>query len=284
MSHLRFNHVFSALMLAAALAAFVVPPRVSAPAQAHLQVLFVPVARPIYALSGWTHDRVVKDPIRDDGSPSAPRDVREIVRENNELREQLLTITRELEHLKELDADRSKLGDLRARCVVVQVSGFDSGQAESILLANGTKDGLRQDQPVLCPNGVLGKLNNVGIASARVRMITDKGNRVKVSFVRFEKDEKGQTKMTNVSYPDCIAIGQGGGRMLITHQHLNEIEKIVQPNDWAVLHDPDWSGLAYRVGCVSAVQPQPGAVGFGQVEIESLVDAKSLREVMVLTK
>jgi hypothetical protein len=35
---------------------------------------------------------------------------------------------------------------------------------------------------------------------------------------------------------------------------------------------------------VSAVQPQPGAVGFGQVEIESLVDAKSLREVMVLTK
>jgi hypothetical protein len=70
--------------------------------------------------------------------------------------------------------------------------------------------------------------------------------------------------------------------MLITQQHLNEIEKIVQPNDWAVLHDPDWAGLAYRVGCVTSVQPQPGAVGFAQVEIESLVDPKSLREVMVL--
>src|SRR2546429_871853 len=104
MSAIRFNHVFSALMLAAALAAFVVPPRLSAPAQAHLQVLFIPVAKPIYALGGWTHDRVVQQPIRDDASPSAPRDVREIVRENTELREQLVTVTHELDRLKELDA------------------------------------------------------------------------------------------------------------------------------------------------------------------------------------
>jgi hypothetical protein len=124
----------------------------------------------------------------------------------------------------------------------------------------------------------------VGIASARVRLITDKGNRVRVSFVRFEKNEKGETSMTNVSYPDCIAIGQGSGKMLITHQHLGEIEKTVQPNDWVVLHDPDWAGLTYRVGCVHSIQPQTGAVGFGQVEIDSLVDPKGLREVMVLTK
>ena len=60
-------------MLAAALAAFVVPSRLSAPAQAHLQVLFIPVAKPIYMLGGWSHDRVVREPIRDDGSPQKPR-------------------------------------------------------------------------------------------------------------------------------------------------------------------------------------------------------------------
>src|SRR5205814_7962957 len=108
----------------------------------------IPIAKPIYSLGGWTHDRIVQQPIRDDGSPSAPRDVRELVRENTELRTQVVNLNAELDHLKELDADRSKLGDLRSRCVVVQVSGFDSGQAESLLLSNGTKDGLRQDLPV----------------------------------------------------------------------------------------------------------------------------------------
>ncbi len=42
---------------------------------------------------------------------------------------------------------------------------------------------------------------------------------------------------------------------------------------------------SYRVGRVAAVEKQPKvAEGFGQIRIESMVDFKRLREVMVVTK
>ena len=109
MSHLRFNHVFFALMSLAALSA-AFSPRVSEKAQGQLQTLFIPVARPMYAFGGWSHERLSPPKLRDDGSPHQPRDVREVVRENADLRTQILTVTAELERLKELTADRSKLG------------------------------------------------------------------------------------------------------------------------------------------------------------------------------
>jgi hypothetical protein len=283
MSHIRFNHVFFGLMVLAALSA-ITAPRVSARAQAQLQKLFIPVAKPMYAFGGWSHDRIVKPVLRDDASPDHPRDQQTLLRENTDLRGQVLTLTAELDRLKELTADRSKLGDLQSRCTVVDVAGRDAGQSESLLLAPGLKASLREDLPVLCPEGVVGKITSAGAGAARVRLITDKGNRITVSFVRFQNDNKGVLRMSNVSYPDCIAIGQGNGRMLVTHQRMSELKGALQPNDWAIVNDPDWSRVTYRVGRVASIEQQPGAAGFGQIWIESLVDFKLLREVMVVTK
>jgi cell shape-determining protein MreC len=189
-----------------------------------------------------------------------------------------------LDRLKELNADRSKLGDLRARCTPADVIAGDSGSLESLQLSSGSVSGLRDDMPVLCPDGIVGRLTKVGITSSRVKLITDKGSKVTVSFVRFEKDNTGVTKMSNVTYPDSVAEGQGERQLLVTHQRLHDL-KDLKPNDWAVLNDPDWPRLSYRVGRVVAVEPQKDAPSqFGQIRIESVVDLNLLREVMVLTK
>jgi hypothetical protein len=283
MSHIRFNHVFFVLMLLAVVLAFF-SPRVSERAQAQLQTLFVPIARPIHSMAGWSHDKVAPTTIRDDASPHQPRDLGEVLRENSDLRMQILTLNGELEKLKELNADRSKLGDLRSRCTPVEVVAGDSGARESLLLSGGSTAGLRDGMPVLCPDGVVGRLTRTGLTSARVKLITDKGTKVQVALARFEKDTGGVTKMSTVTYPDCIAIGQGQGQMVVMHQPWQELSATVKPNDWAVLNDPDWSRLSYRVGRVSSIDPQPGAPGFGQIHIESVVELSMLREVMVLTK
>src|SRR5689334_15622562 len=120
MSHLRFNHVFTALMMLATLSAWF-SPGVSDRAQANLQTLFKPVSKPVYAFANFVHDRTVPKHVKDDGSPDHARDAKEIIQENLDLRMQLSVLRADLQRLQELNADRDKIGDLRSRCLPVEV-------------------------------------------------------------------------------------------------------------------------------------------------------------------
>jgi len=286
MSHIRFNHIFLALMFLAALAAFVLPTWVSRPAQAHLQFLFTPIAKPTRALAGWIHGKFAPQRAHDDGSLNQPRSPDEILRENLDLRMQLATITAQLDQLKELNADRQRLGPLRERCTPVGVSAYDSGARESLMLGSGSQSGLRQDQPVLSSDGIVGRLTDVSLTTSRVQLITDKGVRVKVSFARFEKNAEGHTTFSVITYPTCVAVAMGSKQMSVTNQPWKELKDAIKPNDWAVLDDTDWPKaiMNYRVARVTEVVPQSGTPGFGEIKLETTVDLPLLPEVMVLTK
>ena len=82
-------------MLLAALSAWF-SPGVSDRAQAHLQALFVPVSKPIYALGNFVRDKTVPKRVRDDGSPDHARDSKEIIQENLDLRMQIATLRADL--------------------------------------------------------------------------------------------------------------------------------------------------------------------------------------------
>src|SRR5947199_9993775 len=58
MSYLKFNHVFTGLMLLSILSAFVLNPDITNPARAQVQNLFAPVALPTRAVAGWVHDKI----------------------------------------------------------------------------------------------------------------------------------------------------------------------------------------------------------------------------------
>jgi cell shape-determining protein MreC len=286
MSHIRFNHIFLSLMFLAALAVFVLPTWVSRPAQAHLQFLFTPIAKPTRALAGFVYAKVSPPRAHDDGSPNQPRSPQELLQENLDLRMQLATITAQLDQLKELNADRQRLGPLRERCTPVSVSSYDAGPRESLSLSAGSQSGLRQDQAVLAFEGVVGRLTDVSLTASRVQLITDKGVRVKVSFERFEKDSEGHTKFSIITYPTSVAVAQGSRKMIVTNQPWKELKDALRPNDWAVLDDTDWPKaiMNYRVAKVTEVVPQSGTPGFGEIHLETTIDLPLLPEVMVLTK
>jgi cell shape-determining protein MreC len=273
-------------MLLAALSA-VFSPRVSERAQAHLQGLFYPVSKPAYAVSDWVHERTIPRKTRDDGSPEHPRDLAEVYQENTDLRMQVKILQADLQRLQELNADRDKIGDLRSRCTPVEVVGGDAGLSDSSrMLSGGSLRGLAENMPVICPDGIVGQLTKVGATSSRVRFITDKGVTVIVSFARVEKDDAGKARMVNASYPDCVAIGQGEGKMIVTNKPWKDLNGSVKVNDWVMLNDKDknWRNLVYRIGRVTAVQQQKGDVKFGEIMIESMVDPTRLKEVMVVVK
>jgi cell shape-determining protein MreC len=287
MSQLRFNHVFAVLMLLAALAAFVIPQRISSPAQAQLQVLFSPISRPIYSLAGWVHDRAAPAPRpRDEGSQDHPRTVDELIRENNDLRQQNLTLSGQLEKLKELDAERAKVGNLQDQCVVVATTGGDSGLTDTLHLAAGSLQGLADGMVVLTADGLIGRLNKVGLAASQVQLITAKGSKISISFARFVADGKGGAVSQDISYPHCVAVGLGDGQLAVQFQPWDRIKDLFQPKDLAILDDPDWPKAVthYRVGEVSGVKHQSSAAGFGEIRIESLIDIGRLKEVMVLKR
>ncbi len=286
MSHIRFNHVFFFLMFVAALCVFVIPTRISGAVQGHLQFVFKPIATPIHALAGWTHDKMVPKVVKDEDSPDHPRTPAELIRENDDLRMQVATLTSQLDQLRELNADRERLGPLRERCTPIGVEGFESGLRDSLTLSGSIRDGLKEGMVVLCPEGIVGKLTKVGAGNSRVQLITDKGNRTTIGFARFGKDSNGTTVFTNISYSTVVAIGQGNRQMIVKNQKTDSVKDVIQTDDWAVLDDPEWprSAWNYRIGRVDSIEAQAGAPGFVEIHISSIIDLMLLKEVMVLTK
>ena len=201
MSYLRFNHVFGFLMLLALVSAFLLPSRVSSAPRSMVQNLFAPVARPARAIALWAHDRISPPQVKDDASPEHPRNIAEVRKENDQLRQANAYLQAQLQELKEINADRARLGDLRALCTPFPVFAGDAGAGvrESLMLQASSFAGVREDQPVLCSAGLVGCIGRVGIGSAPVRLATDPAFKVSVRFGRFKPDEHG-----NVSFVDDL--------------------------------------------------------------------------------
>src|SRR5689334_3087714 len=185
MSYLKFNHVFAALMLLSILSAFVLNPNITNPARAQVQNLFAPIAWPTRAFAGWVHDKFTGRAAMDyaTGSVKTPRTDDEIRRENAELRQVVSMLYAQVEDLKRVDEERSKLGDRRALCTPFTVFANDSsGLRESLNLQGSSFQHIREKMPVLYANGVVGQISRAGAAGASVRLITDAGFVVSSSF------------------------------------------------------------------------------------------------------
>lgn len=283
MGNLRFNHVFLGLLSLAFLSAMLIPSAVSKQAQVNVQVLFAPVASPVRSFCGWVHSRVSPKQLYDDASPDRPRASVEVYAENTALRQQLAMMTTELEKLQALESERNKLNWLRDLCEPYRVFGGDAGQGASLQLAATSFEGLKEGMPAIVPDGLVGKLDRVGLAGASVRLISSKGARISVKIGRVETRD-GQPRFVSLT-STCIAEGQGGNTLLIPLVRTEELAK-VRENDMVVLDDPEWSPNlhAFRVGKVVDKWDTRNSPQFGQVKVESLINLTQLREVMVMNR
>jgi cell shape-determining protein MreC len=289
MSYLKFNHVFTGLMLLSILSAFVLNPDITNPARAQVQNLFAPIAIPTRALAGWVHDKVKGRAEIDysTGSVKVARSDDEIRRENSNLRQMVSQLYSQIEDLKHVDEERSKLGDRRMLCTPFSVFGPDSGVRESLNLQGSSFQNIREKMPVLYANGIVGQISRAGAAGASVRLITDAGFTVSASFRTYRTNGAGQTEFTPIVLPQTVMEGAGNGTMVSRLLNLGEVKKSgLKVNDYVVVDDADWpKGAAGSVlGRVTSIAPRRDAPMLAEVRAEPLGDLMQLREVMVMNK
>lgn len=272
-------------MLLSFLSGFIISPRISSRAQASVQNIFSPVARPVGAIAHWTHDRFSHDAVRDLGSPGATRTSAELIVENNRLRIRLASIQGQLERLRERDAEREKLGDVRDLCSPFNVIGADSGPRDSLMLGATSFDHVAEAMPVLYPGGIAGRVWRAGIGGVQVMLVTDSQSKLTASFARFTKSPDGTPEFKPLAADAILVQGTGNKKMTaqISQRMAGEIG--VRLEDWVVLSDRDWPTAlqGYRVGRVTQVTPARSP-GFVIIRIEPDSDLMRLREVMVMNK
>lgn len=272
-------------MLLGLFSAFVLSPTASRRVQASLQGVFAPVAWPVNRLAGWVHSLIAGRELRDDASPGRPRGSDELIAENHRLRVALANAQGQLQRLQELEADRARLGDVRKLCTPVSVIGVDSGPGDSLMLGASSLDNLRADQPVLCADGVVGRISRAGVGGAQALLVTDPQSKLEVTFARMVMDPDGQVSFHRLMKEAVLFQGTGRGSLTgrITEKIVQEIG--LQLNDWAVLSDRDWpmSLEGYKVGRVVRIAPAHDP-GFVEVEIRPDRDLMRLQEVMVMNK
>jgi cell shape-determining protein MreC len=292
---LRFTHIFTLLLIMAAIGAFVVPVGTGDGARAVVAGVFAPVSWPARAAAGWVHDSVRGNRPVDDvvAGGARARTVDQLRGENEALRLTVANLSSQLASLKQLNADRQMLGDVRPLCDPFPVVGTDSGPRRALILQTLGRAGggaVAQGQPALYSGGIAGRVEQAGAGSAIVRLVTDKDFRLTGGFGRFKHDQKGHVVFEKLemshSQPPLLE-GTGRGTMRIENVDMKDAQAShLAAGDWVVLADHDWplQLQGYKLGQIVSVETRPSAPLFALIEVRPVRDLMELREVMVMNK
>ncbi|WP_395144258.1 rod shape-determining protein MreC [Armatimonas sp.] len=102
-------------------------------------------------------------------------------RENRQLKEKLAGLQLETERLTSVEAQNERLQQLLAftapkspkPMVAEVIAWLPTALEQSITLGRGSRDGVVRDQVVRTAEGLLGKITDVGLFTAKVRLLTD---------------------------------------------------------------------------------------------------------------
>jgi rod shape-determining protein MreC len=106
--------------------------------------------------------------------------------ENLRLKNQLTLLEKRIIRLQEFDSENKRLRlllDLKEQVnyntIPAQVIGRDlSGWSQLIILDKGTRHGIKEDMPVVAGEGVVGKVIETGLYTAKVQLIIDRRSRI----------------------------------------------------------------------------------------------------------
>jgi cell shape-determining protein MreC len=295
---IRFKHVFNVLLILSAICAFVIPARVSDAVRGNLTVLFAPVSWPTRAICNAIFGDDEK--LRDEGAAEpdkAPRPDNELLAENLQLKTLVANLSGRLVQLEQDEALRQTVGkDVRDLCITSSVVGVggDTALRQSLLIGAGTMKKVQTNNFVLFGSvgggGVAGVVSRAHLGGSVVRLVTDRGFKVRVGFARFTTrdggDHAGQPEFVMLNTKPCLAEGDGDGSMWIRGYVPWEQAKAanLQKGDWVVVRDEDWPGVLqrYRVGQIESIQQWSQGPGFAEIQVKPPADLMQLREVLVL--
>lgn len=201
-------------------------------------------------------------------------DLRALREENKRLQLETTTLKRRLEQLQDQALETQRLERLlamrqasRAEFLTARVVGKDATNwFKTILLDRGSADGIRRNQPVLAPDGLVGRVVEITPSSARVQLLTDPVSAVGGLIQR--------TRVTG------IVSGNLGAGARVRYLPLMA--------DVAVRDEVVTSGMGgvfpkgILIGRITSVERKSGAL-FQEATLQSAVDLSRLEEVLILT-
>lgn len=245
-----------------------------------LDRLFAPVAAPVRGIAETFDKRFSSN---SEGRAADDRTSRELRDENEAIKVRLASLNAQLQEAERQLGEMGHLErDIRDLCRIFPVMGVPPGHRQMLSLEGSSMQGLTPQMPVVSPYGLVGRLDTVGLAEARVQLITDFSMSVQVSFRRV--DANGSRPLGNLL---CVAQGDGNGRMVINGLKAAECKAAdLRVGDWAVLSDnADWPQVLqdYKVGLIEDIHDAKTPL-FVDMTLRPYVDLLKVHDVMVLVK
>ena len=201
-------------------------------------------------------------------------DMQSLQARNAELEEVLAQFQAELVELREIASDYQRLAELldyttaqnNEEFITADVINIDqSGFLRTIVINRGTRDGLDIGMPVVTPQGLVGRIEQVTANASRVLLITDQNSAVSARL---------QTTRAEGS-----VIGQASGTLLMDFIPLDET---IQEGDLVIT-----SGLGGNfppdkvIGVVTSARQLQFELA-QQATVSSLIDFGTLEQVLVI--
>ncbi len=201
-------------------------------------------------------------------------DLRRVREENKRLHGEVATLQRRIDQLEEQTLETQRLQRLlamrqasQAEFLTARVVGKDATNwFKTILLDRGSREGVRRNQPVLAPDGLVGRVVEVTPTSAKVQLLTDPVSAVGGLLQR--------TRVTGIVSGNLGA----GARM----RYLPLLGDVVVGDEVVTSGMGGVFPKGVPVGRIIAVERRSGAL-FQEASLQPAVDLGRLEEVMILT-
>ena len=286
MSYRTFNHLFLPLMVLSAISAFFIPVEYTNFCRGRVDGIFSPIATPLRRLVESTSARLGFDH-QDKDLILNTTNLTDANREIDRLKVTLASLTVQIDELRRLNAGRDLGGELRNFSRPFKVLSPDLAGRDSLNIHATTGDGVVVGMPVVCQQGLVGKISTVGNLGAQVRLITDIGSRISGQFGKFQLQPDGNTNFAPITTNEPLVEGRGHGLMAITNITMKEVaDSKLLSGDWVVLSDRDmWPATVngQRLGQIIVIQKLAKSPLHAEILLKPLVNFDTLREVMVVT-
>jgi cell shape-determining protein MreC len=276
---MRFSPMLLMFLAVALFSALVMPPDL-ANAVRKVDLLFAPVAGPVHKLVGAVDDHwssTSLDKRVDD------RTVKQLIDENEALKIRLATLSAQYEEIRRQLGEVGPIrADIRSLCRFISVMGTIPNR-QMLTLEGSSAQGLQPQMAVLSPDGLVGRLDTVGLAVARVQLLTDLHMHVQVGFGRYPANKNDFVRLGDVP---CVASGDGRGRLVVNDYKITDLKaNDLRAGDWVVLDDSDWPALlqGYRIGLIEEAKEGATPLVVNLI-VRPKIDLMKLHDVMVLMK
>ena len=201
-------------------------------------------------------------------------DLRHLREENKHLQGEVAVLQRRIDQLEEQSLETQRLQRLlamrespQAGFLTARVVGKDATNwFKTILLDRGSQEGVRRNQPVLAPDGLVGRVVEVTPMSAKVQLLTDPVSAVGGLVQR--------TRVTGI-----VSGNLGAGARV---RYLPLLADVVGGDEVVTSGMGGVFPKGIPVGRITAVERRSGAL-FQEASLQPLADLGRLEEVMILT-